>query len=78
MICAVLPHPNAPSLPGKRLVVSEKEIVSNAQEDHTEDQPIASDQMRAAIQTPHLRNILFNRNVRGRGSDARSCGRNNH
>lgn len=60
------------------LVVSEKEIMSDAQKDHTEGQPLSSDQMLTPIQTPHLRNVLFDRDVRSRGSDARSRGRNNH
>lgn len=78
MICAVLPHPNAPSQPWERLVVSEQEIVSEAQEDQTEGQPIASDQALATVQTPHLRNLLFSRDLRARGCDERSRSRDNH
>jgi hypothetical protein len=78
MICAFQPHPIAPSLLGEGLVVSEKEIVSDAQKNHTEGQPIASDQVLTPVQSPHLRNVLLDRDVRSRGSDARSRGRNNH
>jgi hypothetical protein len=78
MICAVLPHPNAPSQPWERLVVSEQEIVSEAQEDQTEGQPIASDQALATVQTPHLRNLLFSRDLRARGREERSRSRDNH
>jgi hypothetical protein len=78
MLCVVQPHPNAPSLPGEGLAVSEKEIVNDAQKNHTEGQPLASDQVLTPVQTPHLRDILFDGDVRSRGSDARCRGRNNH
>ena len=58
--------------------MSEQEIVSEAQEDQTEGQPIASDQALATVQTPHLRNLLFSRDLRARGCDERSRSRDNH
>lgn len=62
----------------KCLVVSEEEVVSHSQDNHTEDQPAASLHTLTAIQTPHLRDVLFDGDAGTRSSGARCGGRDNH
>lgn len=56
----------------ERSVVSEKEVMSYSQDNHAEDQPAVGLHMLTAVETEHLRDVLFNGDARTRGSDARS------